>query len=187
MEDLKNAVESVLFSAAKKLSVEELSSICRVRDLNLINQALVELKKELDNKNSSILLLNEGSSWRLAVRDKYLPFVQKVVTQTELTKSVVETLAVVAFKSPVLQSEVIRVRTNKAYSHIDELEELGYISREKKGRTKLIKLSQKFFDYFDLPEAKLNELFSKPQNPSPQTTLTQPQEDVVNLLKILDL
>lgn len=185
IEDLKNTIESVLFSVAKKISVEELCSICRVKDVGLINQALNELQKDLSDKNSSLLLLNEGGSWRLTVHEKYLPFVQKVVTQTELTKSVVETLAVVAFKSPVLQSDVIKVRTNKAYTHLDELEELGYVTREKKGRTKLIKLSQKFFDYFNLPEAKLNELFSKPQDNS-QTILMQSQEEVVNLLKLLE-
>jgi len=65
------------------------------------------------------------------------------------------------YKAPVLQSQVIKVRTNKAYKHLDDLEQREYISREKKGRTKLIKLTQKFFDYFDVPPEKLKERFSK--------------------------
>ena len=71
-----------------------------------------------------------------------------------------ETLAVIAWKYPVLQSEVTKIRTNKAYEHLRELEEMGYITREKKGRTRQIKLTQKFFDYFDIVEKeKLKEKF----------------------------
>ena len=40
-----------------------------------------------------------------------------------------------------------------------ELEKAGYISRQKHGRTNLIKLTEKFFKYFDLTEEKLKEQF----------------------------
>src|SRR3989338_94395 len=36
---------------------------------------------------------------------------------------------------------------------------MGYITRQKHGRTNLIKLTQKFFEYFDLPQEKLKEVF----------------------------
>ena len=52
---------------------------------------------------------------------------------------------------------MIHIRTNKAYDHLKELEQLGFISRKKHGRTNLIKLSEKFFKYFDLPEDKLKQ------------------------------
>ena len=58
--------------------------------------------------------------------------VRKIVTETELTRSVMETLAVIAFKYPILQSDLIKLRTNKAYDHLVELEKSGYISRQKR-------------------------------------------------------
>ncbi len=156
---LKNTLESLLFSSGKKISLEELSKLSKEKNITLISETLEELKKDLDDKNSSLMLIQEGDSWKLTVREKYLPFVRKIVTQTELPKSILETLAVVAFKAPVLQSAVIRIRTNKAYAHLDELGEAGYITREKKGRTKLIKLTQKFYEYFDVPEKELKQKF----------------------------
>ena len=148
MNELKNTVESILFSTGRKLELEELSKLCKIKDLEQLKLSLNELKQELDQKNSSLMLVEEGSSWKLTVREKYLPYVRKVVSQTELSKSILETLAVIAYKAPTLQSQIIKIRTNKAYAHLDELEQNGYITREKKGRTKLLKLSQKFFDYF---------------------------------------
>lgn len=157
--DLKRRLESLLFSSGRKIDVAELAKLCKEENLDVILVALKELQVELDEKNSSIMLVEEGGAWKFTVRSEYLPYVKKVVKQAELPKSLLETLAVVAFKSPVLQSQIIKIRTNKAYKHLEELEKNGFLSREKKGRTKLIKLSQKFFDYFDLPPEKIKDKF----------------------------
>lgn len=159
MSELKNQVESLLFSAGKRLTLEELGRLCKEENLDAIKVALELLKKELDDKHSSLMLVQEGEAYKLTVREKYISMVKKVVTTPEMPKSILETLAVVAYKAPVMQSQVIKIRTNKAYRHLDELEELGYLTREKKGRSKLIKLTPKFFDYFDVPPEKLKERF----------------------------
>jgi segregation and condensation protein B len=159
MSDLKNQIESLLFSAGKRLTLEELGRLCREENLDAVKAALEILKKELEDKHGSIMLVQEGESYKLTVREQYVSVVKKVVTTPELPKSILETLAVVAYKAPVMQSHVIKIRTNKAYRHLDELEELGYLTREKKGRSKLIKLTPKFFDYFDVPPDKLKEKF----------------------------
>jgi len=127
-----------------------------------VKKALQELKKGYDEKeHSSLTLLEDGNTWKLTVKDKYISMVSKVVQQTELSTSVLETLAVIAFKYPIFQSEVIKIRTTKAYDHLAELEEAGFITRERSGRTRKIRLTQKFFDYFDVPESKMKEAFAK--------------------------
>ena len=91
MTDLKNTLESLLFSSGKKMRLEELSKLSKEKNVELINTTLEELKKELDEKNSSLMLIQEGDFWKLTVRERYLPFVRKIVTQTELPKSILET------------------------------------------------------------------------------------------------
>ena len=155
---VKSKVEAVLFSTGSRISLEEISKLCRSRVEDVL-VALKELQKEYDEKQSSLMLVEEGDSWKFTVRDHFIPIVRKIVTETELTKSVLETLSVIAFKYPILQSDLIKIRTNKAYDHLAELEKSGYISRQKHGRTNLIKLTEKFFRYFDLTEEKLKEQF----------------------------
>ena len=155
---LKGKLEAMLFSSGRKMSIEELSRLSNAKTDDIKN-ALVELKTEYDDKKSSMMLINEGDSWKLSVREQFLPLVRNIVTETELSKTIMETLAVVAFKYPIKQSELIKIRTNKAYDHLKELEQMGYITRQKHGRTNLIKLTQKFFEYFDLPQEKLKEVF----------------------------
>ena len=155
---LKNKLEALLFSSGRKMSIEELSRLSNAKTDDIKN-ALVEVKTEYDEKNSSIMIVNEGDSWKLTVREQFLPLVQKIVTETELSKTIMETLAVIAFKYPIKQSELIKIRTNKAYDHLKELEQMGYITRQKHGRTNLIKLTERFFEYFALPEGQLKEKF----------------------------
>ena len=155
---VKSKAEAVLFSTGSRISLEEISRLCRSRKEEVL-VALQELQKEYDERQSSLMLVEEGEFWKFTVRDHFIPMVRKIVTETELTKSVLETLSVIAFKYPILQSDLIKIRTNKAYDHLVELEKSGYISRQKHGRTNLIKLTEKFFKYFDLTEEKLREQF----------------------------
>lgn len=156
--ELKKNVEALLFSAGKKLHIDEIAKLCNSK-VEQVKQALTEIKKEYEQRNGSLMVIDEGDFWKLTVREPYLPIVRRIVTDTELSKSVLETLAVIAFKYPIKQSELISLRTNKAYDHLKDLEDTGYISRQKHGRTKLIKLTEKFFEYFDLPPEKLKEHF----------------------------
>ncbi|MBI2658095.1 SMC-Scp complex subunit ScpB [Candidatus Woesearchaeota archaeon] len=155
---VKSKVEAILFSTGHRISLDEISKLSRSLKDDVLN-ALKELQREYDEKQSSLMLVDEGDFWKFAVRDHFIPMVRKIVTETELTKSVLETLAVIAFKYPILQSDLIKLRTNKAYDHLMELEKSGYITRQKHGRTNLIKLTEKFFRYFDLTEEKLRDQF----------------------------
>jgi len=139
-----------MFSVGDKISVDELSKLTKEKDLELITKSLRQLRDKYQKSDSPIALHEENNNWKMNVREEHLSTIRKVVKKMELSKTLLETLAVIAWKAPVLQSIVIKVRTNKAYDHLDELEKRGYITRKKHGRTKLINLTQKFFEYFEI-------------------------------------
>jgi len=158
MSNLKYKLEALLFSSARSMKIEELSSLANASPEE-VRETLNKLKEDYEKRDSSIALIDEGNSFKLNVKSEHASSVNQVVTETELSKTLMETLAVIAFKYPIKQSELIKIRTNKAYDHLKELDEMGYIIRQKFGRTKLIKLTPKFFEYFDLPQEKLKEKF----------------------------
>ncbi len=154
VNELKNQIEALLFASGRKMTVEELKLYLTISSAAAIKEAIAELQKECDERQSPIMLVEEGNSWKLITREKYLSIVRKINPNTELTKTIMETLAVIAWKQPITQSEIIAIRTNKAYDHIAELEKMGFLVKEKYGRTFMLKLTQKFFDYFDLRNAQ---------------------------------
>jgi len=153
MHDLKKQAEAVLFAAGNKIEAGEIARLCRA-DVNSLKKALKELKKNYDEKDSSLMVSEEGNFWKLTVREAYMDLVQQINPHTELSKTTIETLAVIAWKAPILQSDVIKTRTNKAYDHIKELVDSGFLIKQRHGRSYMLKLSQKFFEYFDLKDKK---------------------------------
>jgi segregation and condensation protein B len=147
--DIKKQVEAIVFSCGRKIEPEEIAGLVGIAP-SVVRTALKDLLQDYNGRDSSLMLIEEGTAYKMAVREKYLAVVRKISPYMEFSKSVMETLAVVAWKQPILQSDVIRIRTNKAYDHIAELEQLGFLAKEKHGRSFLLKLSQKFYDYFDL-------------------------------------
>lgn len=162
------------------MEITEIAKVAKASQ-DEVKNALVELKDQYDSSESSLILLHEGNGWKIAVREQFLPLVRTIVTETELPKTVLETLAVIAFKYPIKQSELIKIRTNKAYDHLKELEQLGYITRQKHSRTNLIKLTQKFFEYFDLQEEQLKEKFKDFQ--SIAHAIEQKENEVTDIKK----
>ncbi len=151
MTELQKKVEAILFAVGKKIHINEIAKLCGTQHLDDVKVALLALQEDHKSRESPLMVFQEGDLWKLSVREKHLPLVHSLVSETELSKSLMETLAVIAWKYPILQSEVIHIRTNKAYDHLKELEAMGFISRVNYGRTKRIKLTEKFFVYFDLP------------------------------------
>lgn len=150
MQDIKNKVEAILFTTGRFLTVEELSNLSGVGSLGYIKEALESLKKEYESRECALKILNENEKWKLNIKKEYLYLTENLLTDTELDKPTQETLAVIAYKSPVLQSDVVKVRGNTAYNHIKSLKENEFITSEKSGRTRILKLTQKFYDYFDV-------------------------------------
>ena len=159
MEDLKNKIEAILFSVGKKINIEKIAALCSLTDIKLVEQTLNQIKIDYKTNNSPMMLIQEDLNWKLTVRENYLPLVRTIVTDTELSKSITETLAIIAFKYPISQAELIKIRSNKAYEHVKELRQMQFIEKIKRGRTFDIKLTSKFFEYFDLPEHRIKKTF----------------------------
>jgi segregation and condensation protein B len=170
MPDFKNQLEALLFASGRFMSVDILMSLTGASNKQVINNNMAKLKQEYDSRGSPMMIIEEKDGWKLTVREEYLPMVRKIISETELPKTMLETLAVIAWKAPVLQSEVVDIRHNKAYDHIAELEELGFIKKEMKGRSYLIMLTEKFFEYFDIEGAKdIREVLAKVVGKGPQS------------------
>lgn len=154
----KKRVEAVLFAVGKEISEERVASLCSL-DIKAVGKIMKNLQKSYSDMDNSLQLVEKENGWKLTVRDEFVPLVSSIVNSTELERPLMDTLAVIAWKYPVLQSEIVKLRNASAYDHMRELVERGYIAKERSGRTYKVKLTQKFFEYFDLPSEKAKQAF----------------------------
>lgn len=142
-------VEAILFASGRFMNGSQIAELleCYQED---IQKAVSKLNKRYEESGSSLNILEESEAYKLHVRDEYLELVSKVVSDTELSGPVLETLAVIAWRSPVLQSNVVEIRGSNAYDHIKEVLERGFITRDPEGRSYMLRITEKFFEYFDI-------------------------------------
>ncbi len=158
MVDDKKKVEAVLFAVGKEITAERLACLCEL-DVNKVEDIIEILIKEYDERDHSLKIVVKENGWKLTVRDEFIPLVSSIVSSTELDQPIMETLAVIAWLYPIVQSEIIKIRGSGAYEHMKLLLDQGFIDKERFGRTYKVKLTQKFFNYFDLPSEEAKQAF----------------------------
>ena len=153
-ENLKK-VEAALFLAGRFMSVQELVALTDVNPI-LLKKALEDLSDKY--RESGVDIINKNSLWKMDVSQDYLWMVNRLAGgSSEFTKAEQETLAIIAYKQPMKQSVIVKIRGNKAYSHIKKFVELGLIMKKKMGHTAELSLNEAFFDYFSLVEREGDE------------------------------
>ncbi len=170
--DHKKRVEAILFAVGKEITTERLASLCSL-ETKEVDKIVKGLSKNYAEQDNSLKIEKREQGWKLTVKDEFIPLVTSLVSSTELEGALMETLAVVAWKYPIVQSEIVKLRGSGAYEHMRELVEQGFIEKERFGRTYRVKLTKKFFEYFDLPSEEAKKAFLKEV---PQEVLEEAQE-----------
>lgn len=152
--ELLRKIESILFLSANFLSIEDLVRTTGINPITL-KEMIVKLHERYRKQNSALVIVHRktefGDYFKMDVRKEYHSLINKIATgDTEFTKAEQETLAVIAYKQPVRQSAIVKIRGNKAYEHIKHFIQVGLIRTKKISRTIELNLSDKFYDYFNI-------------------------------------
>lgn len=144
----KRKIEAALFLAGKFMSIQELVALTDVNPL-LLKKILKDLQ---DNYiNLGIRIIQQNNLWKMDVAPEYISLINKLATgNSEFSKAEQETLAIIAYKQPMKQSVLVKIRGNKAYEHIKKFVELNLINKKKMGHTAELTLAEQFHDYFSL-------------------------------------
>ncbi len=148
---LKQEIEVLLFWKEKPISLKELMELTNTTEIRLVKEALIDLIKDYELRNSGLHIISQGNGYLLEARQEYLNLGQKI-SPINLKTSVSRTLALIALKEPIKQSEVIKERGSSAYDHIRELVEKDWISKEKEieSPSSILTTSPQFKKHFSL-------------------------------------
>jgi segregation and condensation protein B len=163
-EDLKK-LEAVFFVSGRFLTMPELISLT---DLNpiILEELIEKIQDRYDAKESALEIVEKNKMWKMDVRPQFHNMINKLAGgRSEFTKAEQETLGIIAYKQPIKQSVIIKIRGNKAYDHIKKFEDLSLIKKKKIGHTHELSISDDFYDYFTFQEANSAQESLKINNP----------------------
>jgi len=146
-------IEAALYVTGKPLDVSILGSILNLRSEEKIRRLAAVLKdKYAQNLGAlEVLELSDGR-YVMQLKPEYSKSVKRLATRQLLTPGPLKTLSYIALRQPVAQSHVVKVRGNLTYGHVKQLRDMGLISEEKLGRSKLLRTTPSFSDYFNLSQ-----------------------------------
>ncbi|MCS7123717.1 MAG: SMC-Scp complex subunit ScpB [Candidatus Aenigmarchaeota archaeon] len=147
----KALIEALLFTSDKPLSLDVLANLSRISNRKKLKTLIEEIIKEYEKEEHGILVVETPSGYEFRVKPEYAELAKNVAPTSELTNGMLKTLALVILKENCLQSEIVKIQGNKAYHYLEFLERKGFVRREKKGRTRLIKITQEVEKYFGKP------------------------------------
>ena len=158
--DLITKIEAVLYLKGRPISRNDLAEITN-SDINSIINAIKELKLKYCNSKSALELNEINNKYCLELKSTLNDFVEDLLP-SELKTSELRTLATIAIKKKILQSDLIILRGSGAYDHIKELLNKNFIvkRKQKDGRSYWLSLSEKFFQTFAVSNEYLSQIGS---------------------------
>ncbi|AFZ51412.1 SMC-Scp complex subunit ScpB [Dactylococcopsis salina] len=158
---LATQVEAILYLKAQPLSLKEISEYAN-HDRAAIEEAILELMSDYAHRDSALEVVETTSGYSLQLRSNHQKLLQNLIP-AELGVGALRTLAAIALKNPILQTDLINLRGSSAYQQVQELVELGLVQKRREGRSYWLEITEKFYQYFEIDD--LNEQYSDPKSP----------------------
>ena len=106
-------IEALLFAASEPLPMKRLKELVRVDDGRVVREALDALSAEYDAAGRAMRVEEVAGGFQLKTRPELAALVLRVGRKAEsekLSPAALETLAIVAYRQPVLRADIERIR-----------------------------------------------------------------------------
>lgn len=167
-EQLRSAIESLLFVAGRPLEFAELRRLLTIDDKRL-RAALDSLAIECERAGRGIRVQRQGEQAQLVSAPENARFVAALLglpTQAKLTTAALETLAVVAYRQPITRSQIEFIRGVNSDRALASLIQYGLVMEVGRaatvGRPALFGTTHEFLGQFGLTSL---ESLPKPEFP----------------------
>ncbi|MBM5823916.1 MAG: SMC-Scp complex subunit ScpB [Cyanobacteria bacterium M_surface_10_m2_119] len=141
-------LEAILYLKGKPLSLGDLASLAG-EERDAVELALITLMADYAHRDTALEIRQEGNHYSLQLRDSLAGLVQSLLP-VDLSTAALRTLATIALRKRILQSDLVDLRGSGAYDHIKELLAQNFIERRRQsdGRSFWISPSEKFHRTF---------------------------------------
>ena len=163
-------IEAALYVAGRPLDGEELARAAGIASQRKAAAAARTIAKAVNSNLSAVEVVEyPGPRFAMQLKSEYNQLARRFATKPLVSKAALRTLSYIAYFQPIAGSELALRRTSNAYGHLKELEEVGFVSGAREGRSRVYRTTPRFSEYFGLSvETPLlkRQLEGKNLNPS---------------------
>lgn len=160
MENIKSIIESLLFISEEPLSIDRLHKVLETVERSQIRETLASLAQDYETRHSGFLLSEVAGGYQLRSCPANAEWIKRLIQPhpVRLSKASLETLAIVAYKQPVIRSDIEHIRGVDCGGVLRMLLERKLIRvlgrKEIPGRPLIYATTKFFLELFDLRDLK---------------------------------
>ncbi len=159
-ENIKNIIESLLFVSEIPLTIDRIKSVISTEDTKGIRTALKQLADEYESRGGGFYLGEVAGGFQIRTRPEYTDWIKRLIQPNppRLSKAALETLAIIAYRQPVIRSDIEHIRGVDSGGVLRLLLERKFIRilgrKEIPGRPLIYATTKEFLQVFDLKDLK---------------------------------
>jgi segregation and condensation protein B len=157
MTNLATTIEAILYLKGQPVSIGKLAELARCERED-IEEGLIELMDDYAHRDGALEIVETVDGYCLQLKERYR-FLVDLLIPLDLGVGALRTLAAIALKGPLSQTDLVDLRGSGAYQHVQELTSLGFVRkrRQSDSRSSLVQVTDKFYQHFEidrLPEIR---------------------------------
>jgi segregation and condensation protein B len=159
MVNLATKIEAILYLKGQPLTIAELAELTQ-SDRSTVQDGIIELMDNYAHRDTALEIVETSEGYTLQLKAAYSD-IMEVIIPPEIGVGALRTLAVIALKKGISQTELIDLRGSGAYQHVQELVQLGYVKkrRQAESRSYWLQVTDKFHQNFELGQLPQNFSF----------------------------
>ena len=113
MRALKGILEALLFVTAEPIPVTRFLALLGAVTKQDVDQALASLAQDYEQEGRGLQLAEVAGGYRIVTKAEFAPWLkrlEKVKSPSKLSRSALESLAIIAYKQPIVRAEVEQIR-----------------------------------------------------------------------------
>lgn len=111
--ELKAILESLLFVSAEPISLERLMVALGTVSKSELKQALQSLREDFDREGRGLQMVELAGGYQMVTRTEHAPWIKRLAktkASPKLSRSAMESMAIIAYKQPIVRSEIEQIR-----------------------------------------------------------------------------
>jgi segregation and condensation protein B len=161
---LATRLEAILYLKAQPLTLNVLIELTGC-DRETVKDGLTALMADFAHRQTALEIAETPKGYSLQLKESFNDLVHFLIP-VDLGIAALRTLATIALRGPISQTDLVDFRGSGAYDHVKELVEQGFVAkrRQSNGRSFWLQVTDQFYQYFQmqgLPELRLTAKATK--------------------------
>jgi len=170
IKEIESVIEGLLFASGDALPLEKIAEIIEV-DKKTTKLIISNMIINFQNSKRGVIIREINNSYQLCTRPEHHDYIKKLFEPRQkhgLSQAAFETLAIIAYNSPITRAGIEKIRGVNSGSAIERLMERNLIREagrlDAPGKPLLYETTEEFLRSFgfrslaDLPQINMNEL-----------------------------